>query len=495
MTQATGYARTNDLADDDDGSAIGRHANDEFDDVSLSIGELIANQQLLQRDDGKLANLSVHPDALTDAVLLMMSGWTPRGLWASGADYAVNDVVESGGFSYVALVAHHAGATFAADDALDYWQSISGALATAAITSGSISGATIAVVDSSFSIKGSSDPSKIAKFEVDGFTTGTTRTFTLPNTSDTLVTLGATQTLTAKSLTSPVITGTPTASGATWGDLGTVTTAAITTLAVGTLSVTGNTALGNAAGDVSTITGNAVLTGGTVTVSTPVLAATQTWNDAAVAFDAITLDVTNTNSSGSSNLLNLKVGGTTKARVNRVGDLVLAGSVTLTGGTIATGRPTYSTVPIGNAAYNAMGTDAVHVAGTIYVAEIFIPRNVTITGVDVLQGGTVGSDKLIGILYDSAGAVLANSALAGVNTVGANTFLRLPFTAPYSAVGPARYWIGVQCNGTTDGTRRIAASTFRDVFTKSTAGAFGTAAVLTPPTSFSADVGPIAATY
>lgn len=40
--------------------------------------------------------------------------------------------------------------------------------------------------DSAFEIYGSSDPTKIAKFEVDGFTTGTTRTFTLPNTSGTV---------------------------------------------------------------------------------------------------------------------------------------------------------------------------------------------------------------------------------------------------------------------------------------------------------------------
>ncbi len=50
---------------------------------------------------------------------------------------------------------------------------------------------TVSVVDGSFSILGSSDATKIAKFEVDGFTTATTRTFTLPNTSDTLAVLGA----------------------------------------------------------------------------------------------------------------------------------------------------------------------------------------------------------------------------------------------------------------------------------------------------------------
>lgn len=50
---------------------------------------------------------------------------------------------------------------------------------------------TMSVVDGNLSITGSVDATKIAKFEVDGFTTGTTRTFTLPDRSDTVAGLGA----------------------------------------------------------------------------------------------------------------------------------------------------------------------------------------------------------------------------------------------------------------------------------------------------------------
>lgn len=83
------------------------------------------------------------------------------------------------------------------------------------VTGGTFSGViisgtpTITVTDGALSITGSSDATKILKFEVDGFTTGTTRTITVPDISDTLVTLTATQTLTNKTLTSPIIT-TPT---------------------------------------------------------------------------------------------------------------------------------------------------------------------------------------------------------------------------------------------------------------------------------------------
>lgn len=69
----------------------------------------------------------------------------------------------------------------------------------------------ITVKDASFTIQDDSDTTKQAKFQLSGITTGTTRTFTVPDTSDTLVTLAATQTLTNKTLTSPTI-NTPTVS-------------------------------------------------------------------------------------------------------------------------------------------------------------------------------------------------------------------------------------------------------------------------------------------
>jgi hypothetical protein len=68
------------------------------------------------------------------------------------------------------------------------------------LTSPTINTPVITVADDSLSITGSSDATKILKFEVDGFTTGTTRTITVPNTSDTMVTLAATQTLTNKTI-------------------------------------------------------------------------------------------------------------------------------------------------------------------------------------------------------------------------------------------------------------------------------------------------------
>lgn len=61
------------------------------------------------------------------------------------------------------------------------------------------------VIDALFAIADDGDPSKQFQFQVSGITAATTRTWTVPNVNDTFVGLAATQVLTNKSLTSPVI--------------------------------------------------------------------------------------------------------------------------------------------------------------------------------------------------------------------------------------------------------------------------------------------------
>lgn len=61
--------------------------------------------------------------------------------------------------------------------------------------------------DSDALIKGSVDATKLARFEVDGFTTATTRVFTLPNFNATLATLAGAENLSNKSLNGLTFTG------------------------------------------------------------------------------------------------------------------------------------------------------------------------------------------------------------------------------------------------------------------------------------------------
>ena len=130
---------------------------------------------------------------------------------------------------------------------------------------------TIAINDSVFTVPNSSDNSKVIKFSATQLPTGTTRTFVFPDAGvdiDTIVTTSSTQTLTSKTLVSPIFTG----------DL----TGVNLTLS-GNLQVDGNSTLGSDNND--TLTVAAVSTfNANLTANNPVTinAATTTTDDVTI---------------------------------------------------------------------------------------------------------------------------------------------------------------------------------------------------------------------
>lgn len=146
-------------------------------------------------------------------------------------------------------------------------------------------------------------------------------------------------------------------------------------------------------------------------------------------------------------------------------------------------------------AFASAGTSNVHVAGTLHLSEVYVPAWNTFTGIGVLNGATVGTDNMLVALYDSAGALVANSAVAGVLSANANTFQNVAFTAAQT-LAPGRYFLGVQMNGTTATTRKLKAADSPNVLTRSSTGTFGTIpATVTVPSAFVDVAGVIAYLY
>ncbi len=142
------------------------------------------------------------------------------------------------------------------------------------------------------------------------------------------------------------------------------------------------------------------------------------------------------------------------------------------------------------------GTSTQASATVVYLTQVFIPMNATLTGVYVNNGATVTTNKYIVALFNASGAAVANSSLSGVTTSGGDAYQQIPFTGTYAAKGPAMYWIGLYVNGTTDRFRSVpAVGQFAGYAGSVSAQTFGTVATIAPPTSFTADLGPVAFTY
>lgn len=168
MAQPTAYTRQynfNDFSTTSPSSPLpGVQVDNELNTVKTNLDGLNANIDLIQRDDGKLANQSVHKNSFdVDALALIgVSGYTVSGDWAANNAYAVGTLVNLNDATYLSTVAHTSGTVFATDQTAGKWI----LLANAAInTSGSA----------------------VDKFEGTGSQTQFTLSYTYSSTTDFLV--------------------------------------------------------------------------------------------------------------------------------------------------------------------------------------------------------------------------------------------------------------------------------------------------------------------
>lgn len=146
----------------------------------------------------------------------------------------------------------------------------------------------------------------------------------------------------------------------------------------------------------------------------------------------------------------------------------------------------------GPALASTAGNDSTPVVTETYYAEVFVPDNITVTGVALFNGSATGSGNVTVYLTNLAGANVAHSASTAVS--GVDTYQRIPFTAPLTVLGPGTYYVATQYNNVATRYNTFPVGNFgagKD--TGTTYGTFPT--VPTIPTTFTANLGNLASLY
>lgn len=137
------------------------------------------------------------------------------------------------------------------------------------------------------------------------------------------------------------------------------------------------------------------------------------------------------------------------------------------------------------------GTDTTPVTTETYLAEVFVPCDCTITGLALFNGSAVAGNITV-YLSNHASTNLASSASTAQSGIAG--YQLIPFSSTYAARGPAMYFVLVQFDSTSARFRSHAIGAFGSgKLTSTTYGNFPTA--FTPPTTFTASLGPIGTLY
>lgn len=147
--------------------------------------------------------------------------------------------------------------------------------------------------------------------------------------------------------------------------------------------------------------------------------------------------------------------------------------------------------------------DLTPVVTEIYVAELFVPCTVTCTGIAIFNGSNVTDSIKVG-LFDANGTLLR--ATADTQQSGADAYQRIPWATNganvaatlIDLIGPATYFIGCILDGTTSRLNSHVIGNFAQG--KITGAVYSTAfnttsLTITPPTTFTTILGPVASLY
>lgn len=135
------------------------------------------------------------------------------------------------------------------------------------------------------------------------------------------------------------------------------------------------------------------------------------------------------------------------------------------------------------------GTDSTPVITETYIAQVDVPHACTVTGIAAFNG-SVASGNVKYAIADSLGTVLGSTASTAM--AGTDAYQRVALSATLDLVG-GTYFILQQIDNT---TARVNSHTLGNGgASKKTGETYGTFTAITPPTTFTANLGPIASLY
>ena len=191
------------------------------------------------------------------------------------------------------------------------------------------------------------------------------------------------------------------------------------------------------------------------------------------------------------------IDGTVDAATTFASTVAVTGAITPTGGVAAAGG--FSATPCGQihtggypAIVSTSGTELTPTTTSVYVVEIFIPCNMTITGVNHFNGSAVTGNITVA-MYTSAGVAISGAVSAATAGSGTDAYQAIPFATPYAAVGPAKYLLGFQYSSS---SARPNCHLIGTVFSLAQASAtIGVTTISPVPTAFTATTAPMASLY
>jgi len=133
------------------------------------------------------------------------------------------------------------------------------------------------------------------------------------------------------------------------------------------------------------------------------------------------------------------------------------------------------------------GTDATPSTTETYLAEIYVPENVTITGIALMNGSAAAGNVTVG-LYDANGISLGKSASTAQS--GTDSYQLVPLAL---TLVPGTYFVAAQFDSA---SARFNTHVFGSFAAgKITGTTYGTMGNVTLPTTFTTGLGPIASLY